>query len=110
MHVKYLLYYKHCRTGLMLSGWGGGGGGGGALESLPKFLWRMAMKLPEFNLFSDKSARIFLILSSICPNFHGFPKFWGAVAPPLPPVSYAYDKFSFSSFAILSNNLHYKKA
>ena len=61
--------------------------GGGALESLPKFLWRMAMKLPEFNLFSDKSARIFLIFSSICPNFHGFPKFLGAVAPPPCPLS-----------------------
>ena len=36
------------------------------------------MKLPEFNLFCDKSARIFLIFPSICPNFHGFPKFWGA--------------------------------
>ena len=50
------------------------------------------MKLPEFNLFSDKSARIFLIFSSISPNFYGFPKFGGTVPPPphLPPVSYAY--------------------
>ena len=46
------------------------------------------MKLPEFNLFSDKSARI--LLPSICPNFHGFPNFflgWGKGAgvscPPL---------------------------
>ena len=38
---------------------------GGAVESLPKFC-------P--NIFSDKSARIFLIFSSLCPNFHGFPK------------------------------------
>jgi hypothetical protein len=28
----------------------------GAVESLPEFLWRIVMKLPEFNLFSDKSA------------------------------------------------------
>jgi hypothetical protein len=35
------------------------------------------MQLPEFNgLFSDKSARIFLIFSSICPNFHGFQNFF----------------------------------
>jgi hypothetical protein len=33
----------------------------GAFESLPEFLWRIVMILPEFNLFSDKSARIFLI-------------------------------------------------
>ena len=32
------------------------------------------MKLPEFNLFSDNSARIFLIFPIICPKFHGFPK------------------------------------
>jgi hypothetical protein len=38
---------------------------GGAVESLPEFC-------P--NIFSDKSARIFLIFSSLCPNFHGFPK------------------------------------
>ena len=41
------------------------------------------MKLPEFNLFSDKSARIFLIFPSICPNFHGFPKFEGSSCPPV---------------------------
>jgi hypothetical protein len=75
------------------------GGGAGALESLPKFLWRIIMKLPEFNL----------IFSSICPNFHGFPKFGGGgQLLPLPPVSYAYDyKFDFSSLAVLSNNLIY---
>ena len=44
------------------------------------------MKLPDFNLFSDKSALIFLIFPSICPNFYGFPNFWGAVAS-LPPLS-----------------------
>ena len=43
------------------------------------------MKLPEFNLFSDKSARMFLIFPSICPNFHGFPKLGGGqLPPPLP--------------------------
>jgi hypothetical protein len=68
---------KHSRTGLMLSR-------GGAVESLPEFLWKIVMKLPEFNLISDKSARIFLIFPSICPNFHGFPKFWGASCPPPP--------------------------
>jgi hypothetical protein len=47
------------------------------------------MKFPEFNLFSDKSARIFLIFPSICPNFHGFPKFGRGQLPP--PVSYAYE-------------------
>jgi hypothetical protein len=46
----------------------------GAFESLPEFLWRIVMILPEFNLFSDKSARIFLIFPSICLNFRGFPK------------------------------------
>ena len=70
---------KHSRTGLMLSR--------GAVESLPEFLWRIVMKLPEFNLISDKSARIFLIFPSICPNFHGFPKFWGASCPPPCPLS-----------------------
>jgi hypothetical protein len=41
------------------------------------------MKLPEFtsNLFSDKSALIFLIFNSICPNFHGFPKLGGGGQP-----------------------------
>jgi hypothetical protein len=53
----------HKRTGLMLSR--------GAVESLPEFLWRIVMKLPELNLFSDESARIFLIFLCIC---HGFPK------------------------------------
>jgi hypothetical protein len=48
------------------------------------------MKPPEFNLFSDKSAWIFLIFPSICLNFHGFPKFGGGQFPPCPPVSYAY--------------------
>jgi hypothetical protein len=28
----------------------------GAFESFPEFLWRIVMKLPEFNLFSDKPA------------------------------------------------------
>jgi hypothetical protein len=31
------------------------------------------MKLPEFKLFSDKSAQFFLIFPNICPNFYGFP-------------------------------------
>ena len=51
----------------------------GAVESLPKFLWKIVMKLPEFNLLSDKSARIYLV----------FQKLGGAVAPP-PPTLYAY--------------------
>jgi hypothetical protein len=34
-------------------------GGGGAVESLAECLRRIVMKLPEFNLFSDKSVRIF---------------------------------------------------
>ena len=63
------------------------GGGGGAVESLPEFLWRIVMKLPEFNLWSDKSARIFLIFPSICPNFHGFPKFFGGQLPSPWPLS-----------------------
>ena len=53
-----------------------------AIESLPEFLWRIVMKLPKFNLFSDKSAGIFLIFSGICPNFHGFPKIGGGGAAP----------------------------
>ena len=32
------------------------------------------MKLPEFNISSDKSARFF-IFPNIFTNFHGFPKF-----------------------------------
>jgi hypothetical protein len=50
------------------------------------------MELAEFNLFSDKSDRIFLIFPSICPNFHGFLKLGGggSCPPPLRPVSYAY--------------------
>jgi hypothetical protein len=47
------------------------------------------MKLPEFNLFSDKSAQIFLIFPSICPNFHSFQKKIGGGAVAL-PVSYTY--------------------
>ena len=48
----------------------------------------IVIKLPEFNLFSDKSSRIFLIFPNICQNFHGFTKFVGAVAPPPPaPLS-----------------------
>jgi hypothetical protein len=70
----------------------------GAVESLPEFLWRIVMKLPEFNLFSDKSARIFLIF----PNQGFFQDFllgpflqtrlslaeqlgvWGGCLPPPP--------------------------
>jgi hypothetical protein len=64
----------------------------GAVESLPEFLWRIVVKLPEFNLFADKSAGIFLNFPSICPNFHGFPKNLGGgqLPPACPPVSYAY--------------------
>jgi hypothetical protein len=60
----------------------------GAVESLPEFVWRIVKKLPEFNLFSDKSARILLIFPSICPNLHGFQKkiFGGGQLPP-PPLS-----------------------
>jgi hypothetical protein len=61
----------------------------GAVESLPEFLWRIVMKSPEFNLFSDKSARIFLIFPTVCPNFHGFPKFGGGGQFDID--SYAYD-------------------
>jgi hypothetical protein len=32
---------------------------------------------PEFSIFSDKFARMFLIFPSTCPNFHGFLKFGG---------------------------------
>ena len=32
------------------------------------------MKLPDFKLFSDKSARIVFIFPSNCQNFHGFLK------------------------------------
>ena len=69
----------------------------GAVESLPKFSWRIVMRLPEFNLFSDKSTRIFLIFPSICPNFHGFINlfFWEVGhLPPCPTVSYAYGYLS----------------
>jgi hypothetical protein len=45
---------------------------------------RIVIKLPEFNLFSDKSARIFLIFPSICLNFRGFPKLGGGAVPPDP--------------------------
>ena len=45
------------------------------------------MKLPEFNLFSDESARIFLIFLSICPNFHGLSKIWGGGVAPLALMS-----------------------
>jgi hypothetical protein len=63
----------------------------GLFESLPEFLWRIVMKLPEFNLFSDKSVRIFFIFPSICPEFPRFSKIWGGSPPPLPrPVRYAY--------------------
>ena len=49
LHVYEMLFmlrnlYMHRHTGMMLSR--------GAAESL----WRIVMKLPEFNLFSDKSA------------------------------------------------------
>ena len=44
----------------------------GAVESLAEFLWRIVMKLPEFNLFSDKSARIFLIFFQHLPKFPWF--------------------------------------
>ena len=61
----------------------------GAVEILPEFLWRIVMKLPEFNLFFVKSAQIFLIFPKHLPEFPWFSKIWGgAVAPP--PVSYAY--------------------
>ena len=46
----------------------------GAVESFPKFVWRILMKLPDFKLFSDKSARIVFIFPSNCQNFHGFLK------------------------------------
>ena len=43
------------------------------------------MKLPEFNLFFVKSARIFLIFPKHLPEFPWFSKIGGgAVAPPPP--------------------------
>ena len=45
------------------------------------------MKLLEFNLFSDKSARIFLIFPSICPSFHVFQNWEGDSCPPPAPLS-----------------------
>ena len=69
----------HRHMGLMLSR--------GAVESLPEILWRIVMKLPEFNPFSDKSARILLIFRSICLNFHVFQNFGGSPPPPPAPLS-----------------------
>ena len=37
----------------------------------------------KFNTFPDKSAQIFLIFHSSCPNFHGFSKCWGRGSCPL---------------------------
>jgi hypothetical protein len=49
------------------------------------------MKLPEFNLFCDKSARIFLIFPGIYPNLPLFTDFFlGGESSSLPPVSHAY--------------------
>ena len=52
-----------------------------------------------------------MIFPSICPNFHGFPKFWGAVAP-LPPVdtvalSHLADNLNPEIFKELEQNTHY---
>jgi hypothetical protein len=58
------------------------------------------MKLPEFNLFSDKSARIFLIFPSICPNFHGFSKLDGDRCPHLLPGLYAYGESENSDIVV----------
>ena len=50
----------HRRTWQMLSG------GEGGVESLPEFLWlRIVIKLPEFNLFSDKSAPISMVFQNL---------------------------------------------
>jgi hypothetical protein len=43
--------------------------GGGQLKVCPNVLWKIVIKKPEFNLFSDKSARIFFIFPSICIVF-----------------------------------------
>jgi hypothetical protein len=78
MHM--ITYGQHRSTELMLSR------GGWQLK-----VWRVLMKASKFNLFSDKSARIYLIFPSIFPNLHGFSKFGGGGScPPLPPVSYAW--------------------
>jgi hypothetical protein len=39
------------------------------------------MKKTDFNIFSDKSARMFLIFPSVCPNFHGFTVSYAYVCP-----------------------------
>jgi hypothetical protein len=38
------------------------------------------MKLPDFKLFSDKSAQIVFIFPSNCQNFHGFLKLGGGLS------------------------------
>jgi hypothetical protein len=81
---SYNLDTRHGRTGMMLSG------GRGAVESLPEFYGWLSwnyLNLTYCHIFWWV-ARIFLIFPSICPNFHGFPKF----APPPPCREYAYDR------------------
>jgi hypothetical protein len=68
------------------------------------------MKLPELNLFSDKSARIFLIFPSICPNFHGFPNWGGGQLPPPAPLSrtpiYARSSYWYWLYSQIINMMH----
>jgi hypothetical protein len=69
------------------------------------------MKLPEFNLFSDKSARIFLIFPSISPEFPWFSEIGrgrAVAAPPVPcsPVSYAYGPLEALSSRVFPTPTH----
>ena len=60
------------------------------------------MNLPEFNLFSDKSARIFLIFPCICPNFHGFPNvpWFPPPAPCLVRLCFPHIEIRISEFRV----------
>ena len=65
----------------------------GTAESLSEVLWRIVMKLPEFNLFCDKLNLpefswyfpAFTRISRCFPNF-----FLRGESSPLPPISHAY--------------------
>jgi hypothetical protein len=74
------LQFYHRRTVLRLSG-----GGERAVTSFPE-----CDEITEFNIFSDKSARIFLVFPSIYTNCYGLPKFWEGQ---LHPLSYIYELY-----------------
>ena len=89
----------------------------GAVKSLPEFFWSIVLKLPEFHLFCDKSARIFLIFPSICPNFHGFLKCGqgGGICPscslsrtPMVVLTVNYRTFMYMYYAVLICSYDYK--